>query len=260
LGAARVEGAPDDPLLGARARLLSFPEGPDLLLLEPSTEGLLAASLARFGEGSLALYLLVAPAAVAAAVAAGFRLSEAADGPLGREHRVIGGPRWGPHLMLVLAAPAGTPATIEAMTEQATVLLRPARSADAERIAALFTDEGYPAGPSDIVARLERFGSDYSKVVVADLDGEVLGFVAFHALPRFEHDDRIVRVLALVVDPGVRERGVGHQLMAEAERAAGEIGAAFVEVTAGHHRPEARRLYEALGYDASVTAYLRKRV
>ena len=47
--------------------------------------------------------------------------------------------------------------------------------------------------------------------------------------------------------------------MAEAERVAREAGAAFLEVTAGHHRPEARQLFESLGYDAGVTAYLRKR-
>jgi GNAT superfamily N-acetyltransferase len=146
------------------------------------------------------------------------------------------------------------------MIEQANVVLRPAAPADAERIAALFTDEGYPAGPSDIVARLERFSSQFSQVVVADLNGELLGFIAFHALPRFEHDDRIVRVLALVVDAGVRDRGIGHLLMAEAERQSRELGAAFIEVTAGHHRPDARHLYEALGYDASVTAYLRKKL
>jgi len=146
------------------------------------------------------------------------------------------------------------------MIEPASVVLRPAGPTDAERIAALFTDEGYPAGPSDIVERLERFASPYSQVVVADLDGELLGFVAFHALPRFEHDDRIVRILALVVDAGVRERGVGHLLMAEAERAGREVGAAFIEVTAGHHRPDARHLYEALGYDATVTTYLRKKL
>jgi GNAT superfamily N-acetyltransferase len=146
------------------------------------------------------------------------------------------------------------------MTELETVTIRPATADDAERIAGLFTDEGYPAGPSDIVARLERFASEFSRVLVADLDGEVLGFIAFHALPRFEHGDRIVRILALVVDSGARERGVGHRLMDAAEAAAAELGAAFVEVTAGHHRPEARHLYESLGYDATVAAYLRKRV
>ena len=146
------------------------------------------------------------------------------------------------------------------MTEAPPIALRPATGADAERIATLFTEEGYPAGSTDIVARLGRFASPHGRVIVAEMDGEVLGFVAMHALPRFEHDDWIVRVLALVVEAGVRERGVGHMLMAEAETMGRELGAAFTEVTAGHHRPEAQRLFESIGYDASVAAYLRKRL
>jgi GNAT superfamily N-acetyltransferase len=142
----------------------------------------------------------------------------------------------------------------------ATLTIRPAAETDAETIAALFTDEGYPAGPSDIVERLTRFASDHSRVLVAEHDEILLGFIALHALPRFEHDDRILRVLALVVDAGARERGVGRALMAEAERIGTELGAAFIEITAGHHRPEARHLYESLGYDASVAAYLRKKL
>lgn len=146
------------------------------------------------------------------------------------------------------------------MTDAQPVTLRPATPDDAERIAALFTDEGYPSGPSDIVDRLGRFDSEHSRVVVADHGGEVLGFVAVHALPRFEHSDRIIRIMALVVDAGVRERGIGRLLMAEAERIGSEVGAAFAEVTAGHHRPDARRLYEELGYDGAVASYLRKRL
>jgi ribosomal protein S18 acetylase RimI-like enzyme len=145
------------------------------------------------------------------------------------------------------------------MTDTA-LTIRPAVDTDAETIAALFTEEGYPSGPSDIVERLTRFASDHSRVLVAEHEEALLGFIALHALPRFEHDDRILRVLALVVDAGARERGVGRALMAEAERIGVELGAAFVEITAGHHRPEARRLYESLGYDGSVAAYLRKKL
>ena len=145
-------------------------------------------------------------------------------------------------------------------TTDPTVTIRPAETSDAEAIAALFTDEGYPAGPSDIVERMARFGSEHSRVIVAEHEGALLGFIALHAIPRFEHEDRILRVLALVVDAGARERGVGRRLMTEAERIAGELGAAFVEVTAGHHRPDAFRLYESLGYDANVAAYLRKKL
>ena len=147
----------------------------------------------------------------------------------------------------------------QAMTDRAQIHLRPATPDDAPRIAALLTDEGYPAGPTDVVARLKRF-TEPSAVIVAASEGEVLGFIAVHVMPRFEHGDRIARILALVVDAGVRERGIGRLLMAEAERIGREQGAAFTELTAGHHRPDARRLYESLGYDGTVTAYLRKRL
>ncbi len=144
--------------------------------------------------------------------------------------------------------------------DPAAISLRVATAADADAIASLFTDEGYPAGPSDIVERLERFGSAHSRVIVAEHEGTLIGFIAIHAMPRFEHDDRILRILALVVDAGARERGVGRTLIAEAQRVGVELDAAFVEITAGHHRPEARKLYESLGYDATVAAYLRKKL
>ncbi|MFL5756083.1 MAG: GNAT family N-acetyltransferase [Chloroflexota bacterium] len=146
------------------------------------------------------------------------------------------------------------------MIDRATATIRPATAADAERIAALFTDEGYPAGATDIATRLDRFSASDSRVLVADNDGDLLGFIAFHIVPRFEHDAPFVRIVALVVDAGARERGIGRLLMTEVEHAGRESGAAFVEVTAGHHRPEARQLYETLGYDATVTSYLRKRL
>ena len=145
------------------------------------------------------------------------------------------------------------------MTDAATVTIRPASVADAGRLAALLTDEGYPAGETDLAARIERFSTPDSHVLVAEASGEVIGFIAFHLIPRFENDERFARIVALVVDPGVRERGLGKRLMADAERIARDDGAAFLEVTAGHHRPEARQLFETLGYDAGVAAYLRKR-
>ena len=53
-------------------------------------------------------------------------------------------------------------------TTDPTLTIRPAEAADAEAIAALFTDEGYPAGPSDIVERMTRFASEHSRVVIAE--------------------------------------------------------------------------------------------
>jgi GNAT superfamily N-acetyltransferase len=245
LGLAFVDAEPD-VILGARSRVATGPLAVPFVLLEPATEGRLAASLARLGEGPVVTWL------AGTAPVAGRQAGPPMLGPFGEE-RLAAGPVHGPYRLYL------TPATIRTMTDPA-VTIRSASATDADAIARLFTDEGYPAGPSDIVERLSRFQSPYSQVLVAEHEGAVIGFIALHALPRFEHDDRIVRILALVVDAGARERGVGRGLIAEAERISSELGAAFVEITAGHHRPEARQLYETLGYDASVAAYLRKKL
>lgn len=145
------------------------------------------------------------------------------------------------------------------MNDVPAVTVRPATADDAERFAALLTDEGYPAGSTDLASRIARFSNLESRVLAAEAAGEVIGMVAFHLIPRFETDEWFARIVALVVDPGVRERGIGRRLMAEVERIAAEDGAVFLEVTAGHHRAEARQLFESMGYDAGLATYLRKR-
>ncbi|MEW5992319.1 MAG: hypothetical protein AB1736_13370 [Chloroflexota bacterium] len=96
-----AEGAPDDGILGARCRILRSGGAQQIVLLEPSTEGPLAAALARHGEGHVAHYLLVDAGAPERARQAGFQLSAEAGGPLGRQRLVVTGPRWGPFLVLV---------------------------------------------------------------------------------------------------------------------------------------------------------------
>src|SRR4029077_4491656 len=50
-GAMTLSEVADDRVLGARCRLVHFADGQEVVLLEPSTEGRLAAALARHGEG-----------------------------------------------------------------------------------------------------------------------------------------------------------------------------------------------------------------
>jgi hypothetical protein len=103
-GTANWQFADRDPILGASA-ILGFEAGatgrPAVVVLEPDTEGRLAAGLARRGEGLAAIYLRDA---AAEGSAAGPRLS---NGPLGPSSLVPGGSVWGPHLILVTSAPGG---------------------------------------------------------------------------------------------------------------------------------------------------------
>ncbi|HEU4572700.1 MAG TPA: hypothetical protein VFR93_08425 [Candidatus Limnocylindrales bacterium] len=98
--ASHAAAAVDEPLLGARVVRLES----GVALAEPSTEGRLAATLARHGEGRAGRYLEVpVPLKDVArrAAAAGVSVSRPAPGPFGREVLVLGGPVSGPHTLLV---------------------------------------------------------------------------------------------------------------------------------------------------------------
>lgn len=125
-GPATARDLPDDALLGAHCRLVTFGRGEgEILLLEPATEGRIAASLARFGEGPIAVYVVVPNARfgelVRDAGQAGLALSSEAAGPFGRQRLVAGGPPWGAHLCVARSMPeseppAGSPPAAGAVT------------------------------------------------------------------------------------------------------------------------------------------------
>jgi len=95
--------ATGDPMLGAAAWRFVGGKGaePAIVLLEPDTEGRLAASLARFGEAVAVVYLAASGAPAAA-------LSRPEVGPLGPGRLLLGRPAWGPHV-IVLAGDAIPP-------------------------------------------------------------------------------------------------------------------------------------------------------
>jgi hypothetical protein len=99
----------DDPDLGARVVAIHGVAG--LVLIEPMTEGRLAAALARFGEGPVAVYVrppsrtATTPAA-RGAVRRSMLDRAARDGPFGPQ-ALVGPPRsFGPFVIAVLEATA----------------------------------------------------------------------------------------------------------------------------------------------------------
>jgi hypothetical protein len=87
-------------ILGARCRSgAAAAAGLWIALLEPDTEGRLAGTLARSGEGWAASWVL-------AGASGAQRLSAARPGPFGPERLVLGGPISGPHRFVVEAVPS----------------------------------------------------------------------------------------------------------------------------------------------------------
>jgi len=105
-----VESLADDPSLGASVGLVRPAGVNPIAILEPLTEGRLAATLARTGEGPAGEYV-EAPVGLdairKAATRADLLIGRPADGPFGRSVLVLSGPVGGPHLVLV-ERPAGT--------------------------------------------------------------------------------------------------------------------------------------------------------
>ncbi len=98
----RWQAAPADRLLGGRAWIREAPADPAeglfrVILLEPSTEGRLAAALARRGEGPVAVYRRPATGPADGRTRAG-------DGPLGPQLLELDGPVAGPFRLSLVEA------------------------------------------------------------------------------------------------------------------------------------------------------------
>ncbi|MBI3751081.1 MAG: hypothetical protein HY263_05420 [Chloroflexi bacterium] len=98
-----VETLPDDAALGARARSVTFADGTAVVVLEPATEGPLAAALAKHGEDWVASYLLADAGAPRRLRRAGIPLTPEAGGPLGPQRLLAGSGRTGPFVLVVRA-------------------------------------------------------------------------------------------------------------------------------------------------------------
>jgi ribosomal protein S18 acetylase RimI-like enzyme len=129
------------------------------------------------------------------------------------------------------------------------VTLRPAREADAERVAPLMAELGYPSTVEDVQDRLRSsLNSQTSGRLVAQADSEVIGMMSMELIPYFPTGSTICRVTSLVVSSRHRSRGVGEKLMAAAAKFARERGCSGIEVTSADRRVDAHRFYQRLGF------------
>jgi GNAT superfamily N-acetyltransferase len=132
--------------------------------------------------------------------------------------------------------------------------IREATPDDAEAVAPLSGDLGYPADAATMRARLDHLTRQPDHVIfVACLGPRVVGWIhvlATHhlqAVPRAE-------IGGLVVEAGSRSLGVGAALVSRAEQWARERGFAEMLVRSQTFREAAHRFYRREGYAQTKTS------
>lgn len=128
--------------------------------------------------------------------------------------------------------------------------IRPAAAADAEAIAELLGQLGYPTTAREVTGRLGALRDIQRDIVlVAESDGVVAGVVTGHVFHSIHSTPLVAWLTTLVVREGSQHSGIGRQLAAAVEDWARSRGAIRIAVTSGKHRDGAHAFYERIGYE-----------
>ncbi|MGX7896417.1 GNAT family N-acetyltransferase [Tsuneonella sp. HG222] len=138
------------------------------------------------------------------------------------------------------------------------VALRPARQEDCAALSRLIAQLGYDAELGDVAVRLAAMEAEGRVVLVAEIDGRVVGCLSTSVMQVLHRPAPVGRISMMVVDEALRGQGIGARLVAAAERHLLAQGCRIVEVTSHVSRERAHAFYEALGYEKTSVRLARE--
>ena len=132
--------------------------------------------------------------------------------------------------------------------------IRLASDADAEDIARLSGQLGYPTTSDETIERLGAVHRHSEHAVfVAEAAGRVAGWIHVFARPSLTTEFS-AEIAGLVVDESCRSRGIGEALMQHVEQWARNNGCESVRLRSNITRARAHAFYERLGYELAKTS------
>jgi ribosomal protein S18 acetylase RimI-like enzyme len=128
--------------------------------------------------------------------------------------------------------------------------IRDARPEDAKALARLLGQLGYPTSPEALGRRLQRLGASAAdRLVVAELEGKVVGLASVNVSLALEYDDPAAKLGAIAVDESYRRRGIGEALVDAIEEEASRRGCCLIFLTSAERREDAHAFYRRLGFE-----------
>jgi GNAT superfamily N-acetyltransferase len=137
--------------------------------------------------------------------------------------------------------------------------LRNAVVGDADDVARLLTELGYPCDTDEAIERISAIlANERQALVVARSRGVVCGLIALDFMYYLPLGTSTCRVTALVVNAEAQRHGIGRQLLRDAERRARLGGAARIELSSGSQRTDAHAFYRACGYGDGTVRFIKQ--
>lgn len=137
----------------------------------------------------------------------------------------------------------------------AAIAIRAMQAGDADRVAELLTQLGYPTDGGEIGRRFDRIhGERNHALLVADEGGAPIGWMHVAVHPYLE-SDAMAEIVGLVVADGYRSRGVGKALVDAGESWAAAQGCEALRVRSRIVRERAHAFYERNGFQRIKTQH-----
>jgi|SRR5688572_20194489 GNAT superfamily N-acetyltransferase len=107
--------------------------------------------------------------------------------------------------------------------------------------------------PDSYLQAFEAIASNPNhELIVAELDGQIIGTLHLIFLPSLSYQGRLrAQVEAVRVDKKFQNQKIGSQMMEDAIQRAKNRGAHLMQLTTHQTRTDAHRFYERLGFKAS---------
>lgn len=140
------------------------------------------------------------------------------------------------------------------MTVTDAVRVRPPMPSDAEALAALAGELGYPTSAEALLGRLAALHPTDAAVFVATIDDVPTGWCHVE-MRRTLVEPMSALIAGLVIGEGHRSAGIGAELLAAAEAWARARGCQQLVVATRITRERAHRFYAREGYELNKTSY-----
>ncbi|UOR13643.1 GNAT family N-acetyltransferase [Halobacillus amylolyticus] len=138
------------------------------------------------------------------------------------------------------------------------MIIRKATTEDIEGLTDIVGEFGYSTTYEKMEKRMSKIIANcYYNTLVAEIEGEIIGMLGMHIEYSYVSDDDVGRIIAMVVHSNYRNKGIGEQLIQQAEDWCERKGITTVVLNSGNReeRKAAHEFYKRRGYKGKSTGF-----